>query len=408
MINPESTLLDIIESYPQTIAVFVSNGFPQMADAEKRQAFAGSVSLSDALLLKQMDEEAFLRLLNEAIQDSESSDATLSGSSSSMNQTGLEVVGLLPCPVRLPLLDSWNDFLKERQNDGAVPIQHELRAASMGVEWVEEHIDGIQSPESLPDLFISAGFDLFFDADGIGKFRNEGVFTNLVEWTEENPNFINDSLRDPQGCYSVIATVPAVFLVNTKELNGRPIPRTWEDVLHSQFAQSVSLPVGDFDLFNGILLNIHKMYGEGGVRALGRSLCESMHPSQMVKSDRRAKDKPAITIMPYFFTKMVRPGGDLEAVWPEDGAIISPIFMLAKKEKAQELQPVVNFFASKETGELLAHQGLFPSAHPEVDNRLGEKPFLWLGWDEIAKGDIKERITLCEKLFEESSQGVHS
>jgi len=36
--------------------------------------------------------------------------------------------------------------------------------------------------------------------------------------------------------------------------------------------------------------------------------------------------------MPYFFTWMVREGSPMELVWPKDGAIISPIFMLTKKE----------------------------------------------------------------------------
>ena len=77
----------------------------------------------------------------------------------------------------------------------------------------------------------------------------------------------------------------------------------------------------------------------------------------MVKSERKKADRPAVTIMPYFFTKMTKGGGPMEAVWPKDGAIISPIFMLSKTAKEEKLKPLVDFFASVEVGEILAHRG---------------------------------------------------
>ena len=89
------------------------------------------------------------------------------------------------------------------------------------------------------------------------------------------------------------------------------------------------------------------------------------------------------------------------AVWPEDGAIVSPIFMLSKKEKIEKLQPIVDFFASKKVGEILSHSGLFPSVHPEVDNRIPkENKFMWLGWGYIYKNDISKLIKHCKMLFE--------
>jgi ABC-type Fe3+ transport system substrate-binding protein len=166
----------------------------------------------------------------------------------------------------------------------------------------------------------------------------------------------------------------------------------------------VSLPIGDFDLFNAILLNIYKNYGETGIQKLGKSLLKSMHPSEMVKSHIKKTNRPAITIMPYFFTKMTKAGGPMEAVWPRDGAIISPIFMLSKASKQKELQPIIDFFTSKEVGEILSHQGRFPSVHPEVDNMVPKtNPYMWLGWDFINDNDIGQLIKKLEELFDNSS-----
>jgi ABC-type Fe3+ transport system substrate-binding protein len=229
------------------------------------------------------------------------------------------------------------------------------------------------------------------------------VFVDSTGFTRLNPLVDNDriDLKDPAGHYSMIGVVPAIFLVNREELKERPIPRTWADLLKPEFERSISLPIGDFDLFNAILLNLYKEYGEGAIEKLGRSLMESMHPSQMVKSHQKKSEKPTVTIMPYFFTKMVKEGGTMAAVWPEDGAIISPIFMLCKRDKIDRLQPVIDFFASREVGEILAHKGLFPSIHPEVDNKIPESnTFMWLGWDYIYSHDIGQLIRTCQSVFD--------
>jgi len=106
-----------------------------------------------------------------------------------------------------------------------------------------------------------------------------------------------------------------------------------------------------------------------------------------------------------FFTKMVKVGGPMIAVWPEDGAIISPIFMLTKEDRLEKTQPVIDFFASEGVGEILSHQGLFPSINPNVDNRLPEEnKFMWLGWDYINSNDIGSLITKCEAIFKKSIQ----
>ena len=402
--DENSTLLEIVEKYPETIPVFTSNGFSQMDDEEQRAKYAKSISLKMALMLKQLDIRIFSNLLTEAIEQKDTNiDATLATNVKSADSEALDIVGLLPCPVRIPLLEQFNNFVKEFTVETGVGVNYELKAASMGLDWVEKNIVGISDAKELPDLFISAGFDMFFDEEMIGKFKRENVFEDTTKLPKFNPLFEELKLKDPQNHYAMIGVVPAVFLINQTELGDRPIPKTWADIMKPEFEKRVSLPVGDFDLFNGILLNIHKKYGDEGVKKLGRSLLESMHPSQMVKSNRKKENRPIITIMPYFFTKMVKNGGPMIAVWPEDGAIVSPIFMLSKKEKIEKLQPVIDFFASKKVGEILSHSGLFPSVHPEVDNRIpNENKFMWLGWDYIYQNEISKLIKHCEMLFEDS------
>ncbi|MCT4598999.1 MAG: ABC transporter substrate-binding protein [Vallitalea sp.] len=398
----KDSLYDITNNYPETIDLFISIGFENMKDDKQRSLIGKAISLETALKMKKINVNVFTENLVDAIEHSKAiNDETDKATSDNAN---VKIEGILPCPVRIPLMEEFTKWMESTGKSLGIQIDYELKAASMGVDWLKDSLEKAENADVLSDVFISAGFDLFFDKRLIGKFKSQGVFEDITGFENYNKDFDNEEiiLKDPDSSYSMIGVVPAVFLVNTEELNGRKVPTSWEDILNKEFENSVSLPIGDFDLFNAILLNIHNRYGEEGVRKLGKSLLKSMHPSEMVKSHRKKIDKPAVTIMPYFFTKMTKRGGPMTAVWPADGAIISPIFLLAKKDKKDLLKPVVDFFASKTVGEILSHNGKFPSIHPEVDNMISsEHKYMWIGWDYIKNNDIGQLIEKCEGIFNE-------
>ena len=49
------TLHSIAERYPETVAVFASNGFPQMEDAALREQFGKMITLDAALTMKKSE-----------------------------------------------------------------------------------------------------------------------------------------------------------------------------------------------------------------------------------------------------------------------------------------------------------------------------------------------------------------
>lgn len=385
-IHFDQTIFNIIKDIPETKKILGELG---IAVGEEHEAMLKKMPLGMALKMKNISEDTFYELLEEELLHAGES------------KEKIQLKGLLPCPVKIPLMEAYDVWAAEHEMSDQV--DYELQAASMGLDWLVDAISDADNADAIADVFISAGFDLFFDKKLIGKFKEKGVFKDITGFDHFNKDFENDemSLRDPDGHYSIISVVPAVFLVNTEELGDREVPRTWADLFKPEFENSVSLPVGDFDLFNAILLNIYKQYGEEGVRNLGRCMLSDMHPAEMVKSHRK-HNRPAVTIMPYFFTKMTKNGGPMTAVWPADGAIISPIFLLSKAEKEEEVKPLVDFFASRELAEILSYNGKFPSTRPGFDNMLPEsQKFMWIGWDFIRENNIGELITTCEQLFEE-------
>lgn len=400
--DENDSIYDITEKYPEVLDLFVSSGFENMKDESMRKTMGKTVSLKMALSMKRINIDTFVDRMVEIIEENRKVvDESLILSNRNMD-ADVKIDGVLPCPVRIPLMDAFGKWMEEEGKSLNISVDYELKSASSGVDWIKDVLEKAETEEVLSDIFISAGFDLFFDTNLMGKFKSKGVFKDMTGFEHLNSDFDNEyiDLKDPARQYSIIGVVPAVFLVNTEELNGREMPKSWEDILSTQFKNTVSLPIGDFDLFNSILLNIYKKYREEGVEKLGKSLQRGMHPSEMVKSHMKSSEKPAVTIMPYFFTKMIKKGSPMVAVWPSDGAIISPIFLLSKNSNSERVKPFVEFFSSKAVGEILAHNGRFPSTHPEVDNMISkEHKYMWLGWDYINSNNIGELIHKCENIF---------
>lgn len=398
----KDTVYDVTEKYKEAKDLLISLGFTTIEDENKRKTIARAINLETALKSKKINPETFEERLVDLIENNIEVDLT-SGIKESEEKADVKILGVLPCPVKNPLLEELNKWYESKEDD--VVIDYELKPASMGVDWLKEDIQNGKIADDLSDIFMSAGFDLFFDKELMGKFKKQHVFEDFTGFDSYNKDFNNDNinLKDPDNEYSMLGVVPAVFLVNKEELGERAMPKSWKDILDGDFENSVSLPIGDFDLFNAILLNIYKNYGEEGVRKLGKTLKKSMHPSEMVKSHSKRTGKPIVTIMPFFFTRLAKGNSPMTPVWPEDGAIISPIFMLTKKDKKDKMQPVVDFLASKEVGEILSHNGKFPSVNPNVDNRIpSENKYMWLGWDYINNNDIGSLIKKCEVIFNES------
>lgn len=397
------TLYDITEKYSEAIELLVSIGFENIKNEQQRKTIGKAITLENALKSKNINVDDFSGKLIERIEECEDTESKIDFK----NKNSIKIAGLLPCPVKTQITETFETWLENNKDAFDYDVEYEFKAASFGVDWLDEIIKS-DSSNLLPDIFISAGFDMFFDKQLFGKYKNQNLFSDITGIEKYNSDFENKeiNLRDPDKEYSMIAVVAAVFLVNKEEIRDRKFPKSWADLLSGEFENSISLPIADFDLFNSILLHIYKEFGEEGLRNLGRAFKSNMHPSEMVKSNRK-QDKPVVTIMPYFFTKMVSEKGPMIPVWPNEGAIISPIFMLSKDEKKKELKPIVDFFASKKAGEILSHEGRFPSVNPEVDNRLSSnQKFLWVGWDFIKEHDISALIKKCEDIFNEASKGV--
>ncbi len=404
------TIYDITEKYPETINFFVANGFDKMSNPIMRNTIGKTVTLEMALSMRKMNAEAFLAKLDEVIHQALPDAGT--GLAPMVKEDGgdIRIEGVLPCPIRLPLMEKFESWLSEQSDKLGYKVDYNLKSANLGLDDVKERVIAANgNADALSDLYLSAGFDLFFDKELMGRYREAGEFEDISGLDHINPDFDNEkiSLKDPKGQYAIIGVVPAIFMVNTNVLGDRPMPESWADLMKPEFENSISLPMKDLDMFNAFLLHIYRYYGEEGVEKMGKALLRSMHPAQMVKAHlAKGEGKvPTITVTPYFFASMADGKGPMRPVWPKDGAILSPIFLLARAKNKDKVKPFVDLLYSKEIGEILSSNGKFPSTNPLVENNLKEdQNFMWLGWDFIHNHDIGELIKNIEQKFYQAAE----
>jgi ABC-type Fe3+ transport system substrate-binding protein len=272
----------------------------------------------------------------------------------------------------------------------------------LGCGHHEDDYDGIWQVEDIddfPDIVASMGFGDFFRQEFVERFVKKGYFSTA--WTGPvNDIFENAGFRDPDGWYTIYAVFPHVMLVDTRRLGKVPVPRRWADLLNPELADNIVINGSDGLVAEVPLLYFFREHGEEGLVRLAANIRDSCHPAQMVKAASSPMSRgAAVYIMPWFFAQARSMLSEVQLVWPEDGALTSPIYLLVKDSKKAELKPVTDCITGTELGAGSA-QACFPSLNPHVDNKLPEgATFKWLGWDFIKSHNLDEVKTHATETF---------
>ena len=244
---------DITEKYPELIEVLANAGFENLRNDMMRKSMGKLLSLEMALKSKNINVEVFEKQLVEVIER-KTIMTDNNGIIRNMDENAkTSIKGILPCPVRMQFIEKFEQFVESQDYE----INYNLNAASMGMEAIEEEIRNAKTGDDLSDIYMSAGFNLFFDKNMMGRFRESGVFVDYRQG-KLNKSLDNEriSLKDPKGEYSIIGIVPAIFIVNTDVLGEREMPTSWKDLFKPEFENSIALPTADLDMFNAIMLGI--------------------------------------------------------------------------------------------------------------------------------------------------------
>lgn len=299
------------------------------------------------------------------------------------------LLAMMPCPLKVPVEEDfarreeageWADFDTSK-------IVFEGNATQAGFY---EQVKAYRHEDELPELIVSPGISSFFHSDFRKKFLERGVFADVTEGWRGHPRFGNLELVDPKGWYTVLCVNPLVMVADLTRLDGLPVPRSWTELLKPEWSRRVNMRgKNNKDFCETTLLTLRHVFGPEAVERFGESVKHGQHPAQMAKQAGAGNpDAPAVSIMPYFYAKTIPRKDKIAIIWPEEGAIASPVFLLAKAASQERLKPLTDYLTGPKVSALYEN-AWFPALNPSVESKLPpEAKLMWMGWDLVWHEDI--------------------
>lgn len=381
MITGNESLKQIAGLSKELIPVFEKHGLGSYFKAENLEKIGRFMKLESLLKAKRIDSCQFIKLLNNTLAD------TVNGplkSSLKINEN-LHFAAMLPCGLRNPFKEYFESLVLENSEEYnrlhyliEGNVNHELSYYPL--------LDGIQDASELPDIIMASDVNNFFHRPFMERFIRKRIFASYMPFAP-NAYLEKTGYADPSGNFTMFTANMLVMAVDKSRLGRKAIPEKWEDLLDDSFLDEIVMRGEDNFFCNAVMLPFYKGHGFSAIEQLAYNIKSGMHPAEMVKlAGTGKKGCGTVYIIPYFFAKKIK-NKNVQLVWPKDGAIASPVFMLVKKEETGSHKKMLDFLMSKETGEML-HGRNFPSMHPEVVHDNFQEPVKWLGWDFIYGNDI--------------------
>ncbi len=398
MITGNENLQEIVNQGNEVIEILKAQGLGKYFEADNIAKTGRFIKLSTLLKSNNIDARSFISKLNSSLSSSQNKESNTS-------IDNLHFSAMLPCGLRNPFKEFTESYLQENNDifehlnylmEGNV--NHELSYYPM--------LDNIENEEELPDIILASDVNNFFHKPFVNRFISKGYF-KAYEPYEPNSYLEKVAYADPNHHFTMYTSNMLIMVVDKTKLGNRAVPKSWSDLLKPEFEKSIIMR-GEDDFFcNAIMLPFYKEHGFEAIEILAKNIVKGLHPAEMVKlAGKDAPDGAPVYIMPYFFAKRIK-SDNVEIVWPNDGAIASPVFILAKKDKIEEHQKLLQFLFSKEVAEMIQGR-YFPVTHPEVDNSKFPEQVKWLGWDFLNNNDIGKLKDDIREVFMNIWENVES
>ncbi|MBN2528464.1 MAG: ABC transporter substrate-binding protein [Deltaproteobacteria bacterium] len=397
----EMTIQQLLSQYPYLIDVFKQNGLGKFEKPDVLQKLGPFLKLGTAMRALSIHKDTFLSLLNEAISEhADSSTPTLMDAPHL--QRNLTVLALLPCGMKMPFNRAFDEFIQQYNAKHQTRLHYLVEGNVNHEVSYYAYIESIERIEELPDIIISSDINSFYHESFKQRFLSQHYFADLTP-ADLNSDMATIDFSDPRKQFTMLSANLLVLVAIKDKVPDFPASPSWADILEEKYTNSVVMR-GQKDFFcNGVLMPFYKIWKEDGVRQMGRSVKTGVHPSEMVKMiDSSDNDVAPLYIMPYFFAQKIKHKERVTIHVPKEGAIVSPVQMLVKKDKLNDVSEITDFLLSQSLGQVCA-DAYFPSVHPKVHNPTAHiSPLLWLGWDYIGSVDVGKTKKDIEAVFMQS------
>ncbi len=306
----------------------------------------------------------------------------------------LDLLGLMPCPLRLP----FQELTERKARELEAKTGRRIRFASYGMMYKKPVKDLFSRTEigQWPSAVLFFGLGPFFTPRFQKLFIEKGYFEAIVT-DHNNPLMEKLGMYDPWGCYDMLGFSPYHFLVDKTQRPDLPSPRGWLDLAREEYGRTVAVKGEEGQpLCDMSLLSMYRFGGEEAVRGFGRAVKGRIACAEMVRiaGSRRVEAAP-ISILPYTFAKSARVGDKLQFVCPEEGAACLPLMCLTKKDADEHVKEFVRSLARPDTAFSYHKAGFITASDPK--DVCFDHNYYWFGWD-LLHGEVGAHIKSLDAI----------
>ena len=314
------------------------------------------------------------------------------------NYGQLNLMALLPCPVKVPFERIFTEPATSWSNRVGMPLRYQLASNANQHQDFYTYLDSCRTKEDFPDMLMASGFNGFYHRDFMEGFKHTGTWSAIQSATL-NKSMEKAGVFDPSQQYTLLAINPAVLVVDLQRWGNGALPSDFGDVLTPHCRGRLVFRGHKDDYCEGVLLRIYKEFGIEGIKLLAQATPKGTHPAEMAKMMGNGQaEGPVVAIMPLFFAKMIPKQERVAIIWPKDGALANPVTILIKTEALAAQQEIVDFFAGDELSQLLASVQMIPGFAKGQENGDDQKLY-WIGWDFINSNDLGQLVPWLNNIF---------
>jgi len=387
LIHLDLSVKECLDRYPETLPVFRSFGFHDFDNPQVRDKLGPFLKLRTLLKCKHIDVGIFLdRCQAAGATPTDPSDLAASVDGRAVKPT---LLALLPCGLKVSLDRALQGFA-EQLAASDTPLTYMAEGNVNHELSFSPYVGSVESVDELPDLILSSDINAFYHHRFLERFVLPGHFVSVNG--PMAPRMAEIGLADPRGHFTLFCA-NALVVVHVKDVQPElPPPVSWGELLDPRYRKAIIMRGQDSFFCSGVLVPFFRLFGKEAMPRLAANVCGGLHPAQMVKMiDTHAPETPPFFIMPWFFAQKIKATERIDILFPEEGALISPVQLLVKKNRRAELAPVIEFLMSRSLHQHCS-DNFFPTPHPEViDIVPAGKKLFWIGWDFIYRHDL-ERV----------------
>ncbi len=250
-----------------------------------------------------------------------------------------------------------------------------------------------RTTDDLPHLIACMGLGRMNDPDFVDRWIRTGALAR-----QDQPPLPTglEHFSDPLGLSMVYGIGCWLILVDLPRLNGRPLPRRWEDLLSPLWRDDLIVNASGGEIAQVLAFNIAHDFGLDGLTALGRNARAFWGGAKMARAcGTDNPDGAAVYVMPRFWTQNNIHPSRVRVVWPEDGAYCTPMTLMMRPDPGPHALRVRDFLLGDEWHRIMTGVGVITTRSTDVI----PGPLRWIGWDQARSGTMPaRRMQLAQAL----------